>query len=300
MTAPLVDAVPVLVVGEALVDLLRVGDDVRRIPGGSPANVALGLGRLGVPTALLSHLAADDDGRLIESRLAQSGVRILPDSFSAARTSTATARVDARGDAAYEFDIAWEISRIPELDGYGAVHVGSYSAFVTPGADRVLELATRASAAGHQVSLDPNIRPQLLPPLRWAVARFEALAGQANLVKLSDDDAAWLYPDVDPDAVLSRLLELGAGLAVLTKGSEGSLLAGRGGRAVVASRSVPVVDTVGAGDTYMAALIACCLDVDLAGLDATELERIGEFCARAAGVTVSRAGADLPWRAELG
>lgn len=299
MSAPLVDAVPVLVVGEALVDLLQVGDEVQRMPGGSPANVALGLGRLGVPTTLLTHLADDDDGGLIRSRLAQSGVRILPESFSAARTSTATARVDAQGDAEYEFDIAWDVARVPELDAYGAVHAGSYSAFVTPGADRVLELLTRAAGLGLQVSLDPNIRPKLLPPHGPSLAWFETLAEHSGLVKLSDDDAVWLYPDLEPDAVLSRLLELGADLAVLTRGSEGSLLATRRGRAAVPSISVQVVDTVGAGDTYMATLIACCLGLDLTALDAADLERIGAFCARAAGVTVRRAGADLPWRAEL-
>jgi len=299
VSAPLVDTVPVLVVGEALVDLLQVGDDIRRIPGGSPANVALGLGRLGIPTTLLSHLADDDDGRLIRSRLAESGVRILPESFSAARTSTAAARVDAHGDAEYEFDIAWDLGGIPVLDAYGALHVGSYSAFVTPGADRVLELVTREADLGLQVSLDPNIRPQLLPPHGPSLAWFETLVEHADLVKLSDDDAAWLYPGVAADAVLSRLLELGADLAVLTRGAEGSLLAARRGRAPVPSNPVRVVDTVGAGDTYMAALIACCLGLDLTTLDAADLERIGAFCARAAGVTVGRAGADLPWRAEL-
>jgi len=300
VTPSLVDSVPVLVVGEALVDLLPVDNVVQRMPGGSPANVALGLGRLGLPTTLLSHLADDDDGRLIQSRLEESGVCILPESFSAVRTSTATARVDGQGDAVYEFDMAWDIGRVPELGVYGAVHVGSFSAFVTPGADRVLELVTGASGSGLQVSLDPNIRPQLLPPHPWTLAWFETLIEHADLVKLSDDDAAWLYPDVAPDAVLSRLLELGAEVAVLTRGSEGSLLATARGRRAVSSPPVRVVDTVGAGDTYMAALIACCVDLDLPALDMTELERVGKFCAKASAVTVSRVGANLPWRDELG
>ena len=116
---------------------------------------------------------------------------------------------------------------------------------------------------------------------------------------MSDEDAAWLYPDLSADAVLQTLLELGPRLAAITLGSKGAIIANADHRVWIPGVSVEAVDTIGAGDTFMASLIHAVLDVGSEGLDHSTLERIGREAVRAAAITVSRAGADLPWAREL-
>ena len=300
----------ILVVGEALIDIVGHADgSEERVPGGSPANVALGLGRLGIRTAFLSHLARDVDGASIQRRLAGSGIDVLPASFSAERTPTALVELDGDGDghASYSFAVTWELPPAAEIALPGALHVGSYSAFLVPGAEQVLALASGARAAGKLVTLDPNIRPALIDDPEHVRARFEELAGLADVVKLSDEDASWLYPGDTIEETLDRILGLGAQLAAITRGRAGAVLATRAGRAEVSAPETRAIDTIGAGDSFMAALIAAVLPVDDApgtagpprALGNAELAEIGGLCAAAAALTVSRRGADLPTRSEL-
>lgn len=313
-------AATVTVAGEALVDVVHgdAGHDVpdhggtaREVPGGSPANVALGLARLGCDVEFATRLGDDDRGRRIADHLRASGVRLAPGSVGAGRTSSATVRLGPDGQPRYEFDI---VSDLPELTGTPAwLHVGSIAAFLEPGAGRVVDAARRTAAAGGSVSFDPNIRPALLGPRVEAVARVEELAALAAVVKLSDEDAAWLWPDLgDTDAVLDRILALGAGFAVLTAGAAGSVLATATHRVHVPAASTSVVDTVGAGDTYSAALIwqlarspHAATDAHphvgarLDDLDDAALTELGRTCSRAAAITVGRRGADLPTADDL-
>lgn len=288
----------VLVVGEALVDVIIDIDGVeRRIAGGGPSNVALGLGRLRVPTELLTHLAPDDDGMLVLHRLIDAGVAFIPGSLTAERTPTAIATIGEHGQPHYTFDVAWSLPRstqflpLPEL-----LHIGSYSAFLAPGGDEVLALAKRARHEGITVTFDPNIRPDLLGSRAAVLARFERIAGIATVVKLSDDDARWLYPALASAEVTAHLLELGVSLVAMTLGGEGSALATASHSARVVAPSVAVVDSVGAGDSYMAALIHCILE---SGQDA-DLGWVGRRASAAAAITIGRPGADPPWFAELG
>jgi fructokinase len=298
---PAADSPRALVVGEALVDVLRQpGEEERRDAGGGPSNVALGLGRLRVATDLLTHIAPDDDGMIVLYSLIDAGVSLIPGSFSAPRTPTAVATLDSRGHPTYTFDITWSLPssvdfiRIPEL-----LHVGSYAAFVGPGADRVRDLAARAHREGALVSFDPNIRPALLGGQPEVLERFEELASLSTLVKLSDEDARWLYPRLDAEEVIERVAGLGARLVALTRGGDGSTLAAHGDLVTLPVQRVRVVDTVGAGDSYMAALIQCLLHVAADGPTAADLEWIGRRSAAAAAVTVGRRGCDPPWLAEL-
>jgi fructokinase len=296
----------VLVVGEALVDLVPddSGTPVAH-PGGSPMNVAFGLGRLGVPTALLTRLGDDDHGVAIAAHLEAAGVALLPESRAGGRTSSARIELRADGSASYTFDIDWTLAPIEPPEGVRIVHTGSIAAFLRPGADAVgLLLQTLRDEA--LVTYDPNIRPALVGDHDEAVAMFEAFAEAAHVVKLSDEDAAWLYPDRELDAVLSGVLGLGPELAVATRGADGAVLMSRGARVDVPAVRVDVVDTIGAGDAFMSALIARLADAGvaadperIAALDEQGLRGIGGTAVRAAALTVARAGARPPTRAEL-
>ena len=291
--------VRVLVVGEALVDVLRhPHGEERRVAGGGPSNVALGLGRLRVPTELLTHVAPDDDGILVLHQLIDAGVAVIPGSLAATRTPTAIATIGDHGQPQYAFDVTWALPRSTEfLSLPDLVHVGSYGAFVAPGCDEVLLVVERARKQGATVTFDPNIRPALLGSHAEVLARFELLAGLATVVKLSDEDARWLYPRLTSAAVVAHLLTLGATLVAFTLGPDGSVLATLAGSVPLTATPANVVDTIGAGDSYMAALIQCLLHADLTR--SGELEWIGRRASAAAAITVGRFGADPPWLAEL-
>lgn len=284
----------VLVVGEALIDIV----DGTEIVGGSPANVALGLGRLGVTVELLTAIGGDDRGSRIMEHLAQSGVSVLPESLCLEKTSTARAVVGPNGSATYDFDIEW---RLPGAASgrHDILHVGSIACVLEPGASDVVALARMAAASGQRVTFDPNIRPALLAGTDVR-RRVEELAKIASAVKLSDEDAAHVYPGLPIDAVIERLMSLGPQIIAVTEGGEGAVIASSNGRVRVPGAKVEVVDTVGAGDTFMASLVASLAELEDWNAPAEDLEPLLRRCVKAAAVTVSRRGADLPWREELG
>nr|WP_245559131.1 carbohydrate kinase [Microbacterium indicum] len=286
----------VLVVGEALIDIVTEGGSAAEHVGGSPANVALGLGRAGVDAALLTQVGDDDRGRRIVRRIEESGSRVLPASVRPGRTSTAHATIGADGSATYAFDISW--GALPEIAAAPALlHTGSIAAFLEPGADAVLALIDRLAPA--EVTFDPNIRAALVGEHAAASERFAALAERATVVKMSDEDAAWLFPGLAVDAVIDRVLTLGPRLVAVTLGADGSRIATAAERVSIAPVSVDAVDTIGAGDTFMASLIASIVAGGTGSLGSADLRRIGDRAAAAAAITVSRAGADLPWASEL-
>lgn len=290
------ESLDVLVVGEALMDVVATPDGARESVGGSPANVALGLGRRGVDVALLTQIGPDARGRTITEHLEASGVRLLSASTSLPRTSTAVAHLAEDGSATYDFDIVWD--RLPSIEGLSAriLHTGSIAAFLEPGAGSVRDIL--ASAGADIVTFDPNIRPALVGAHDVAFATFAETARVSQVVKMSDEDAEWLFPGATPDEALDAVLALGPELAVVTLGSRGALLARSDVRVRVAAVEVTAVDTIGAGDTFMASLL-----VSFAGrgvpVTESDLAAVGAAAVRAAAVTVSRAGADLPWAAEL-
>lgn len=204
---------PALVIGEALIDVLvEPGGRRREVPGGSPANVALGLGRLGHPVRFATRIGRDRYGDLLLRHLRESGVELTPGSVDGGPTSTATALLDSRGAATYDFDITWA----PTPEAVGAVltgapahvHTGSIATALTPGADTVLAAVETARAAA-TVSYDPNLRPALLGPPERERDRVERLVAASDVVKASDEDLAWLYPGRDAAEVASRWAEGG-------------------------------------------------------------------------------------------
>ena len=306
--APETGAPRALVVGESLIDVVRRRDgSVDEHPGGSPMNVAIGLGRLGRPVDLLTWFGQDPRGTALREHIAESAVRVVEGSDGAAATSVAIATLDANGAATYTFDLDWQVPPAAGLlDDVAVVHSSTIGAALAPGGEAVLELLALARSSA-TVTYDPNVRPALLGD--GARALVERLVELADVVKVSDEDLAWCEPDSAPGAVAARWASSGPGLVVVTHGAEGVLATTSAGLTVaVPSRRVVVADTVGAGDSFMSGLIDGLWTAGLLGADRREalgridestLVRILERCAEIAGITVSRAGANPPWAGEL-
>jgi len=298
----------VLVVGEALVDIVRrAGGDAVEHPGGSPANVALGLARLGRPVRLLTRIGDDERGHRVAAHLQASGVRLEPGSVVAGPTSTATALIDAAGAATYDFALDWDLPGDVDLTGASTLHTGSIAAFLPPGGDAVVRLVRRA-ADTLTITYDPNARPRLMGDPQAALARVESIVDRSDLVKVSDEDLAWLAPGRDPDAVAAEWLDRGPALVVVTRGGEGSLALTRQGRVDVPAPSITVADTVGAGDSFMsglvdhlagAGLLGAARREALRGIGTAEVHAMLLHAARIAAITCGRPGADPPRRDEL-
>ncbi|MFF7990762.1 carbohydrate kinase [Kitasatospora xanthocidica] len=293
MTSP---ASHVLVIGECVADIIRTDGAPDRVhPGGSPANVAYGLARLGRRATLLTELGPDANGRLIRAHLESAGVRVR--AAEVERTPTAVVRLDGQGRAEYAFDIGWTLpSAAGEPDGFAeepaAVHLGSIGAVTEPGAAAVLALVERWRGRA-EISYDPNVRPALMGERTEAVRRVERCVALSDLVKASDEDLAWLYPGERPDAVAERWLALGPAVVAVTLGAGGAFARSAAGERVgAAAVPVTVADTVGAGDSFMAAL----LHTRATGADLTTCL---SHAVTAAALTVSRPGANPPSAAEL-
>jgi fructokinase len=290
----------VLVIGEALIDIVeRDGTSTEHV-GGSPANVALTLARLGRNATLVTDIADDARGLRIAGHLSASGVEVLHGDSE--RTSVARAMLRGDGSAEYEFDLSWNP---PAADASSAAHVhtGSIAIYLEPGGSAVLGLL-EALPRGVTASVDANIRPAVIGEHHDALARFERIAAACEIVKLSDEDAEWLYPKMQLDEVLTRLLSLGAQLAVVTRGSSGLMIASAIARATVPAAGIVVADTIGAGDSAMGAILDEALRQGLGAptgmpLDELSLRAIGHWAARVAGVTTSRSGANPPTHTEL-
>ncbi len=291
-----------LVIGEALVDVV---DQVAH-PGGSPLNVAVGLARLGVPATLHAQIAPDAYGTEIASHLAESGVEITPGTVTAERTSVAEATIAADGSATYRFDITWDPAPA-SVDGFALVHTGSIGASLEPGAALVERLLVEARPTA-TIAFDPNVRAALMGDVDAARVRIERLVGLADVVKASDEDLDWLYPGRAPEAVIADWLATGPALVIVTRGGAGADAVAESGALHVDAPVTEVVDTIGAGDSFMAGLLAALADRDLLGaerrdalraIDTAAVADVVGFAARCAAITVSRAGANPPTRADL-
>jgi fructokinase len=288
----------VMVVGEALIDVVTTSHGRAEHPGGSPANVAYGLGRLGVTTGLLTAIAPDAWGTAIENHLHSAGVVLLPGSKSLTRTASATATLAPDGSAIYDFDITWDLA--PTAPAYfpKILHTGSIATFLSPGASAVKALLEQAHRHC-MITYDPNIRPALLGSHAEAKAIFEELVALTDVIKLSDEDAQWLYPRKSLDETAAHILGLGTKLTVITKGAEGSHFTTAAANINIPAVKTTVADTIGAGDSYMSALILGFLTRGTDGFAPAVLEQLGNTAAAAAAITVQRPGANPPTLEEL-
>jgi fructokinase len=289
---------PFLVVGEALVDIVVPSSgSPTTAPGGSPMNVAVGLSRLDVPTVLVTEIGDDEHGRLIAGHVEASGVRLAAGSVRpGGATSTATARIGADGAADYDFELTWGLAprRLPDIRG---LHVGSLGSVLEPGRAAVLDLLEQASGLDVLLSYDPNIRPAFLP--EWA--QVAEMAARVDVLKLSDEDLGLLRPETSAHTVAREVLDAGrTSLVVVTRGSEGAIAFTEDTTVEVVAPPTDLVDTVGAGDSFMAALVAVLLEWGGAGdLTADRLRVLLDAAGVAAAVTCGRRGANPPTRREL-
>jgi fructokinase len=297
----------VLVVGESLVDVVRArSGEERAHPGGSAANVAVALARLGRPTCLATSFAADADGELIAAHLAGAGVTLAGDPAAVARTSTAIATIGPSGAADYTFDVEWQLSPLPEELDPLVVYVTSLGPVLPPGAGVVHALLDRVHGRA-SVVYDVNARPALTGSGPELLARVEWTVSSADLVKASDEDLHVLYPGRPYDDSAAALLALGPAAVVVTRGSDGAVWLDRSGSVEVSSRPVAGADTIGAGDTFGAGLVDALWErgrlgdgrAALTALSRSEVADLLEHAGAAAAVTVSRPGADPPYRHEF-
>jgi fructokinase len=298
------------VVGESLVDVVVPVDGPRENHvGGSPLNVAVGLARLDVPTVLVTLLGDDDFGRAIADHVHASDVMLSEGSLVPGRTtSTATAHLDAQHAATYEFDLVWDLPRQDLPDDTLGVHTGSLGASLQPGRGSVLDLVTRAADDEVFVSYDPNIRPFFLDDPADAWREVREIGRTARLLKLSDEDLRLLRPDGDEEGVCRELLSGGqTELVVLTRGPKGASAYTETSSVDVPAPPTEMVDTVGAGDSFMAAMIGLLDDWGvvtggegaLRALDDDRVRLLVQGAVTAAAITCSRRGANPPTRREL-
>jgi fructokinase len=297
----------IVVAGEALIDVVLDHDgDSTETPGGSPLNVAVGLARLDVPTTLISQVGHDERGGLVVQHVTGSGAEIVAVPTSSGRTSVATAHLDVGGAARYDFDLEWSLPR-QDLPPCHALHVGSLGTLLEPGRDSVLDLVDQASARDTFVSFDANLRESFVDDRDVTRRQVLELAARCSLVKLSDEDADLLEPGADPDDFARELLEgERTSIVILTRGSEGATAFTARAETGARPRPVDVVDTVGAGDAFMAATLAQLWDLDAyrkpgpgLPLDESDVSRLVRGAVEVAAITCERRGANPPRRQEL-
>ncbi len=306
-----------LVCGESLFDFFLESEsgpgaatyDARA--GGSPFNVAIGLARLGQSVGMMTGISSDLLGQRLERVLRDENVATDFIIRTDRPTTLSLVGLDTEGVPAYQFFDSDSANTglhredlpplTPEVSG---LHFGSFSIASAPVADALASLARDNRELF--ISLDPNIRPTVEPDMEVWRRRLDVLYGCANLVKISAEDLALVHPGTGADEFAAGLLDRGVGLVVVTDG--GGVARGWATGGLTATASPPattVVDTVGAGDTFQAALIACLLRrsddpiKSLADLNGTDLAKVLDYAARAAAITCSRRGADMPRASEL-
>ena len=306
-----------LVCGEALFDFFLESEagpaaaTYAARAGGSPFNVAIGLARLGQASGLLTGLSSDLLGQRLAQVLAAEGVSTAYAIPTDRPTTLSLVGLDALGVPAYQFydngsaDTGVEVADLPglgpEVEG---LHFGSYSLAAAPVADAMAALAQRKD--GRFVSVDPNVRPTVEPDMDVWRERLSVLLPLADLVKISAEDLGLVHPGVAAEAFAADLIGGGAKIVVVTDGGDAAMGWTSGGlHATAVPPPVKVVDTVGAGDTFQAALLARLLrgpggaKAAAARLDQEGLAALIGYAARAAAITCSRRGADLPRAADL-
>ncbi len=300
----------IVVCGEALIDVIRNGDGTQRAaPGGGPFNTARALARLEVPTAFLGRLSNDSFGLQLVEALKSDGVNLGLASIGPESTTIAVADVDSEGLADYQFLVQGTsapnltLDMIPAHLGADvtALHLGTLGLVLEPMASTLLALLDR-ERHGRVIMVDPNIRVGLMPDTEYR-ERLHTVLAESTIVKASDADLTWLYPDLSYKRAAERLLGEGVGAVVVTLGAQGAFAAHRDFRLSVGAVHVHVVDTIGAGDAFGAGLLAWLHDHDALKanlhLEEHELRAAVEFACLAAALTCARAGADPPWRSEM-
>jgi len=306
----------ILCCGEALIDMLprttTLGEDAYApYAGGAIFNTAIALGRLGVPTGFFTGLSDDMMGDILRKTLGESGVDYSYCATLSRPTTVAFVKL-VDGHATYAFYDEGTAGRMiteAELPALGedceAIHFGAISLIPEP-CGSTYEALLKREHETRVISLDPNIRPGFIKDKDAHMARIRRMAAMSDIVKFSDEDLAWFGLEGDEDALARHWLHHGAELVVVTRGAEGAVGYTADHKVTVPSERVTVVDTVGAGDTFDAGVLASLKMQNLltkqqvAKLSEEQIAKTLALGARAAAVTVSRAGANPPWAKEIG
>jgi fructokinase len=296
----------VWVAGEVLIDLILEGTDRKPIVGGGPANTASALARLGIDTQFIDGISSDQYGQKAKDELARAGVKLDYVKYSDKPTCLAIVSLSDSGSATYEFiidstatfDFTSEWLPNPETDRPLLLHIGTLATVIEPGAS-VLFKWTQSVAKVAPIVFDPNIRPAVVSDRAQYVAQVERWVSISSAIKVSDEDIKWLYPSLDIEQVVNDWIIKGPSLVVVTYGDKG--LTGYRKGEVVSVEAIPVkvADTVGAGDTVGAILVEAIVKDGLDNLTGVRLETMLKRAAKAAAITVSRAGANPPTSEEL-
>jgi fructokinase len=306
----------IVVSGEALMDVFAAGSTASGMAldariGGSPLNVAIGLARLAQPVAFFGALSTGFLGDRLLSALQTEGVSTACTARVEAPTTLGLVGLDTHGVASYSFygHAAADRQLLPAMlagvPAAAAYQFGSYAMVVEPASSTLRALVAREHGRS-VITYDPNIRLNVEPDLaRWHAA-LQWMLPRTHLLKLSDEDLERLHPGASADDLAAQWLQAGVAVVVLTRGAQGASAWTAAGRVHTPPVAVQVVDTVGAGDTFQAALLTALAErgllhpAGLRALPASVLSEVLQFAARAAAITCSRRGADLPRRAELG
>jgi fructokinase len=290
------------VCGEVLIDVLPTGPVV----GGGPANTAKALARLGHDVEFIDGISTDTYGVSARKELERDGVGLSLSLSSDKPTCTATVSLDLHGSASYEFLIdgtaTFDFAHLwlpdPERLKPSVLHIGTLVTIVEPASSVLYEWAVK-TAEFAPVVFDPNVRSSVVADRNKYRAAVEKWVGISSVVKLSDDDISWLYPDQSMDEVAKNWIAVGTSLVVVTRGAHGIIGYTEHGFEEVDGAKVAVVDTVGAGDTVGAILVEGIINHSVSGLQGQVLNVVLHRAAIAAGITVSRAGAQPPRLHEL-
>ena len=290
------------VCGEVLIDILPTGPVV----GGGPANTAKALARLGHDVYFIDGISSDAYGQVARTELLRDGVNLDLALVSDKPTCTASVTLDAAGGASYEFLIDgtatfdFAPSWLPDPYRFQpqVLHIGTLVTVIEPGASALYDWAMQVAEFA-PIVFDPNIRPSVQPDRDLYEAAVEKWAALSAVIKVSDDDLAWLFPEVSIDDVAKRWINDGVFLVVVTRGANGIVGFTEDGRVEVPGVKVDVVDTVGAGDTVGAIVVEAMIEHGLIELRGDRLQEVLSRAAHAAAITCSRQGAEPPYKHEL-
>ena len=290
------------VCGEVLIDILPTGPVV----GGGPANTAKALARLGHDVHFIDGISSDAYGQAARTELLRDSVNLDLALASDKPTCTATVTLDAAGGASYEFLIDgtatfdFAPSWLPDPYRFQpqVLHIGTLVTVIEPGASALYDWAMQVAEFA-PIVFDPNIRPSVQPDRDLYEAAVEKWAALSAVIKVSDDDLAWLFPEVSIDDVAKRWINDGVFLVVVTRGANGIVGFTEDGRVEVPGVKVDVVDTVGAGDTVGAIVVEAMIEHGLIELRGDRLHKVLSRAAHAAAITCSRQGAQPPYKHEL-
>jgi fructokinase len=296
----------VWVVGEVLIDLIPDRDQHLAVVGGGPANTAKAAAKLGVETYFIDGISNDEYGQMAKEELLSSNVLLDYAQYSNKPTCTAKVTLSKSGGATYEFVIEdtatfnYSSSWLPDPQTYKplVLHIGTLATVIEPGASVLFKWAQSVAQVA-PIIFDPNIRPAVLDNSDEYVKKVEKWVAISSAVKVSDEDLNWLYPGKSIDEIVNRWLEDGVQLVVVTLGDIGITAYRKNEQISVDAVKVVVADTVGAGDTVGAVLVEAIVNNGLDKLTGEVLKTMLNRATKAAGITVSRTGANPPSKEEI-